>query len=89
MTGFEFEFRNIELDKLYRSQSQLENYTYEENLKRLRFYFYFSTAAGYYAEIKKQENDDNPKPWKSLSSIVKKKYINILHNVSHLKLIYD
>ena len=89
MTGFEFKFRNIELDKLYRSQSQLENYTYEENLKRLRFYFYFSTAAGYYAEIKKQENDDNPKPWKSLSADEKKKYTKMLCAVSHLKSIYD
>ncbi|CAM2711446.1 unnamed protein product [Rotaria socialis] len=39
-----------------------------------------NTAAGYYAEIKKQENDDNPTAWKLLSADEKKKYTNLLRD---------
>ncbi|CAF5154164.1 unnamed protein product, partial [Rotaria magnacalcarata] len=42
-----------------------------------------STAVGYYAEIKKQENDDNPKAWKLLSADEKKHYTNLLRNAKY------
>jgi hypothetical protein len=48
---------------------------------------YFSTAAAYYAEVKKQEDDTDPKPWKSLTADEKKPYIEALNHVSQFVLI--
>ena len=43
---------------------------------------FFSTAAAYYAQAKKQENDDNSKAWKILNADEKKPYIQIFNDVS-------
>jgi hypothetical protein len=39
-----------------------------------------NTTAGYYAEIKKQENDNTPKAWQSLSAGENKKYTKMLRD---------
>ncbi|CAF1309055.1 unnamed protein product [Rotaria sordida] len=42
-----------------------------------------NTTAAYYAEIKKQENDKNPKAWKLLSADEKKPYIQMLNDAKN------
>ncbi|CAF3906644.1 unnamed protein product [Rotaria sp. Silwood2] len=42
-----------------------------------------NTAAAYYAEVKKQENDNNPKAWKLLSAEKKKHYIQKLNDAKN------
>ncbi|CAF0797645.1 unnamed protein product [Rotaria sp. Silwood1] len=42
-----------------------------------------STAAAYYAEVKKQEHDNNARAWKSLSTDEKKPYIQALNDTKN------
>jgi uncharacterized lipoprotein YehR (DUF1307 family) len=64
------------------SLNQCKNERSNNFLRLLINHISFSTAAAYYADFNKRENNANPKAWKSLTADEKKRFTKMLNDVS-------